>query len=170
MQSAAPSGGRTCGNAAQEAEGCSRLWGTRSSELEPAASTSNSGFGCGFSSHFLPSLPPPRGAGGRNNSGGVQRGMSELLFSRIAAFWDPGAAQVGHFRDLSRVCFPFLSLCGFKPQTIPHFSPSIPGACRYCHNKNHQLSAKFPIQSRQSLVPVTSASAAGTPGLAELLL
>lgn len=113
---------------------------------------------------------PPRGAGGRNNSGGVQRGMSELLFSRIAAFWDPGAAQVGHFRDLSWVCFPFLSLCGFKPQTIPHFSPSIPGACRYCHNKNHQLSGKFSIQSRQSLVPVTSASAAGTPGSAELLL
>lgn len=73
---------------------------------------------------------------------------------------------MGHFGGLGWVYFPFLSLCG---KTIP-FSPSIPGACRYCHNKNHQLSAKFPIQSRQSLVPVTSASAAGTPGSAELLL
>lgn len=76
---------------------------------------------------------------------------------------------MGHFRGISWVCFPFLSLCGFKPETIP-FSPSIPGACRHCHNKNHQLSGKFPIQSQQSLVPVTSASAAGTPGWAKLLL
>lgn len=67
--------------------------------------TSNSAFGCGFSSRFL-SIP---GVLGAEITWGVFRGG---CFVSISAFWDPGTAQVGHLGDLGWVYFPFLAHCG----------------------------------------------------------
>lgn len=48
---------------------------------------------------------------------------------------------MGHFGDLSWVCLPLLSPCGFKQEKIPCFSPSIPG---HCHDKKPRIEQQIP--------------------------
>lgn len=108
---------RSCGDAARGAQGCSR-------GLDPAASTSNSAFIWVF---FFPLFCHPRGAGGRNNLGTVQRGLFEQLFAEIAALWDPGGTFSGISVGFASLSSPRVGL-NQRQSLISH--PPSPGACR----------------------------------------
>lgn len=101
-------GGRSCGNAAPEAEGCSRLWGTGFRAADSDASTSSPGLLVAFLSSTLQPVPslPHQGAGRIRDSPSVAPQVFVLLaccFQRrmLVAFWEPGLPEQlrwRHFR------------------------------------------------------------------------
>lgn len=111
-------GGRSCGNAAPEAEGCSSLWGTGFRAVDSDASTSSPGLLVAFLSSTLQPVPslPHQGAGRIRDSPSVAPQVFVLLaccFQRrmLVAFWEPGLPEQlrwRHFRAAqSGVLLPF---------------------------------------------------------------